>query len=47
MTHVATFLQFKNYTTCDVAEIPEMSITGAASFVVAQNSPYRRLLKKR
>jgi hypothetical protein len=45
MTHISTFIQFKNYITCDVVEVPKASLPGSAAFVIPQNSVYRRFLQ--
>jgi hypothetical protein len=47
LTHTTTFIQFKNYVTCDVVEVPKASLLGFAAFVIPQNSVYRRLLKRK
>jgi hypothetical protein len=47
MTHISTFIQFKNYTTCDVVEVPKAFLNGFAAFVIPQNSTYGRFLKQK
>jgi hypothetical protein len=47
MTHTTTFIQFKNYVTCDTVEVPKASLLGFAAFVLPQNSVYGRFLKRK